>query len=347
MNDARLLTKDFATYLESIDDRRLMLQERDRDDLKLTMPYHTRFNNERRKREQWARYNTAWELADERYQRGVMITLTTDPKRYGSIGAMLDGLMDAWQDLHETLNQRYLDDQRLDFIRALEFGGSAKSDHIGLPHLHVCVFGVPYVDHGWLKNYWTDRHGEIVHIHGMNKRGADSWVMNSGQHRGKSAAGYLGKYLSKTFESIGDDPDELFARIESWEEGGDWPSSELWKLALYWATGRQFWDCSHDLKDNTNVDRLEDVPGLGETKLARLNDQGIRTISDVRLTDTDEIAAIDGISPGFAEKLKEIVGEPSEFDVFSFEFVGAARWSEMPAAWSASARHYGVRSAIS
>lgn len=342
VNDARLLAKDFTDYLDSIDEKRLMLENRENSDMKLTMPYHTRFNDDRRKAEQWARYNQAWEAADNLYGRGVMITLTTDPKRYDSIGAMLDGLMDAWQDLHETLNQRYLEDQRLDFIRALEFGGSEKSTHIGLPHLHVCVFGVPYVDHAWLKNYWSDRHGEIVHIHGMNKRGDDSWIMTSGSHAGASVAGYLGKYLSKTFERIADDPDELRDHYQSWSEGGDWASSELWKLALYWATGRQFWSCSHDLKDSSrNFETLQEVPGLGEKKLKRLADAGIKTLSDVRLAETDEIGAIEGISDSFAEKLVDLVGEPSEFDCFRFEFKGACGYAEMPASWS-HARHLGV-----
>ena len=342
VNDARLLTKDFVDYLDSIDDRRLMLENVENPDMKLTMPYHTRFNDDRRKAEQWARYNNAWEAADNLYGRGVMITLTTDPKRYDSIGSMLDGLMEAWQDLHETLNQRYLGDRRLDFIRALEFGGSEKSSHVGLPHLHVCVFGVPYVDHAWLKNYWKGRHGEIVHIHGLNKRGSESWIMTSGTHAGKSVAGYLGKYLSKTFERIADDPDDLRDHYESWSEGGDWKTSELWKLALYWASGRQFWSCSHDLKDDSrNFDTLQDVPGLGATKLERLADAGIRTLSDVRLSDADEIAAIDGISSAFAEKLVELVGQPSEFDVHRFEFKGAARYADMPASWS-HARHLGV-----
>lgn len=342
VKNARLLAKDFSMYLESIDDRRLMLEEPDHN-VRMTMPYHTRFNNEHRKKEQWARYNTAWEMADAKYRRGVMLTLTTDPKRFDSIAAMVDGLMEAWQDLLETLNQRYGDGDRLDFIRALEFGGSDKSNHVGLPHLHVCVFGVPYVDHGWLKSYWSTRQGEIVHIHGMNKRGSDSWVMQTGVHKGKSAAGYLGKYLSKAFESIGDGPDELFAELNSWEEGGSWASSELWKLALYWATGRQFWSCSHDLKDDrADPDRLEDVPGLGEKKLDRLADAGIRTLSDVRLADRADLVAIESISENFVDDLLEIVGEPSEFDLYSFDFVGAAKWSEIPSNWSTGAKHFGV-----
>jgi ERCC4-type nuclease len=107
--------------------------------------------------------------------------------------------------------------------------------------------------------------------------------------------------------------------------------------------GRQFWSSSHNLKDDyPDPDRLEAIPGLGETKLARLNDAGIHTLSDVRLVDEEELVAVDGISADFAERMKEIVGDPSNFDLYSFDFVGAASWSEMPANWSDDAQHYGV-----
>lgn len=341
VKDAKLLTKEFVKYLRSIDDKRLMLQEETDHSKRLTMPYHTRFNNKHRKDEQWARYNTAWERADDLYTRGVMLTLTTDPKRYDSLLEMLVGLFEAWQDLHEALNQRYKDDTRLDFIRALEFGGSDDSTHVGLPHLHVCIFGVPYIAHKWLKSYWADRHGQIVHIRGMNKRGSESWVISTGEKQGHSAAGYLGKYLSKTMDPIADDPDDMLDTVQSWQ-GESHRDSELWKLAMYWATGRQLWDSSHELKDTEDPDRLEDISGLGDTKLERLNQHDIHTLSDLRLTEVEEIASINGISTEFAERLKEIVGSPSAFDVYNFEFVGAASWQQMPSSWSASARHVGV-----
>ena len=343
VKDARRIAKDFCRYLSSIDEKRLMLKEQSNSDLKLTMPYHTRFNNEHRKNEQWARYNDAWEIADEKYQKAVFLTLTTDPKRHNSIGEMLDGLMDSWGDLLETLNHKYAGNDRLDYVRALEFGGSDKSNHVGLPHLHVVVFGVPYIAHSWLSNYWARKHAEIVDIQSVNKRGSDSWTIQTGRHQGKSIAGYLGKYLSKTFESIGTHPDELHDRVDSWEDPGNWRNSQIWKMALYWASGRQFWDCSHDLKDpDQNVETLDEISGLGETKLDRLADHDIHTLSDVRLTDTDKIAQIDGISQNFAEKLKDIVGEPSDFDIYNFEFVGAASYQQMPASWSLDAKHYGV-----
>lgn len=69
---------------------------------------------------------------------------------------------------------------------------------------------------------------------------------------------------------------------------------------------------------------------------------GIRTLSDVRLADQEEIAAIEGISHSFAERMKDIVGEPSEFDIYSFEFIGAAKWTNIPSNWSRGARHYGI-----
>jgi hypothetical protein len=340
VNNAKLLAKDFLSYLESIDDRRLMLQEEKNADMKLTMPYHTRFNNKQREKEQWARYNTAWDIADAKYSKGLMLTLTTDPKRFDSLAGMVDSLMSSWGDLHEALNQKFGGCVRLDYIRALEFGGSKKSNTVGLPHLHVCIFGVPYIDHSWLSAYWNKKHAEVTHIQSLHKRGNESWVISQGKDAGKSAAGYLGKYLSKTFESIGQNIDDLYAEVKSWNHR-DHKNAGIWKIALYWATGRQFWDCSHDLKDNLDPDRLEEIPGLGEKKISKLNEADIHTLSDVRLADTDDIAAIDGISEETAEKMEKAAGQPSAFDIYSFEFVGAAKANQMPPGWS-SARHYGI-----
>jgi len=66
----------------------------------------------------------------------------------------------------------------------------------------------------------------------------------------------------------------------------------IWKMALYWATGRQFWDSSHGLKE-PNPDRLEDVSGLGTAKIDALAGAGIRTLADVRLATRDDLEAIE------------------------------------------------------
>jgi len=83
----------------------------------------------------------------------------------------------------------------------------------------------------------------------------------------------------------------------------------------------------------SHKERLEEV----ENRLGRLESE-----LENRLADQEEIAAIEGISESFAERMKDIVGQPSEFDLYSFDFVGAASWDEMPSAWSGSAKHFGV-----
>ncbi|MFW6458047.1 MAG: helix-hairpin-helix domain-containing protein [Halodesulfurarchaeum sp.] len=339
-SDAERISKFYLDYLDRIEDKRIMLEEQTGRGSDITMPYHTRFNNERRKRDQWQRYNTAWERASESYEKAFFWTLTSDPKRYESLSAMIDGLMDAWSQLLEALNQRFADSGRLDFIRALEFTGSQDSNFPGLPHLHVVVFGVPHMRHSWMSSYWSRHvdHAEIVHYHRITSRNGD-WILHKDGSK-ITAQAYLGKYLSKSFETIGKTADEGYNQVESWDES-DWVNSPIWKMALYWASGRQFWDSSHDLKES-NPDTLQEVAGLGETKLERLAAHGIQTLADVRLADEDELAAIESISENMAQKLKEAAGSPSRFDVRQYKFVGAASPTSMPRYWANSAEHLGV-----
>lgn len=342
VKDAEFLVDNFRTYLGSIEDKRLMLEDEVLGD-RITLPYATRFTSSHRKNEQWAKYHTAWEKATSRYERGILVTLTTDPKRYDSLLDMTDGLMDAWGNLLEALNNRVDGDGRLDYIRALEFSGSKKSNWPGLPHLHVVVFGTGYLEHSWLSNYWDKNaeHGEIVHVDPMTDRGSGDWTASM-EDRAHDAKAYLGKYLSEALDAAEDlTSGDLANASEDWFSPADFADSPDWKLALYWATGRQMWDSSHSLKPQTKPDRLEDVDGLGETKLERLEDHGIRTLSDVRLTSEEDIADIDGISTDFASDLKDLVGQPSRFDIRNYEFVGASSPSDMPASWD-TAHHMGI-----
>lgn len=344
--DAQFISKQYLGYIESINDKRLMLEETSgrTGASDITMPYHTRFNNEKRLADQWARYNAAWDSAADTYESAQFWTLTTDPKRYDSLAGMVDGIFDAWSMLLEALNAHLDLDHRLDFIRALEFTGSSDSKFPGLPHLHVVVFGVDYLGHSWMKDYWDRKmqHAEIVHFYPIQQRGnSGDWIMRKDGTQFE-AQSYLGKYLAKTFESIGENPEDVRSHVDHWGEE-TWKSSPIWKMALYWATGRQFWDSSHDLKES-KPDTLQDVAGLGETKLERLAEYGIKTLSHVRLTDVDELAAIDGISMKMAEKLDDIAGAPSRFDVYNYQFVGAAEPRKMPRYWSEGASHLGVQS---
>jgi len=296
----------------------------------LLMPYHTRFNNEKRADDQWRRYHNAWDRALDEYEKGLHLTLTTDPKRFDSIAEMTDHIFTAWGDLLEALNARSDRDDRLDFIRALGWTGDGK------PHLHVVVFGVRYIDHDWLSYHWSTKagdggHAENVWVERLTKRGNQfiHATTRDGVENVVNARAYLGQYLGKTFEAIDETVTHQFEALADLSDNLDVEDCAIWKMALYWVTGRQFWDPSHGLKE-PNPDRLENVSGLGTAKLDALAEAGIRTLSDVRLVTRENLEAIDGIGTALIDRLIALAGDPSDFDISRCEFKGAAEYGSIP-----------------
>lgn len=336
IDQARALVNPYLRYLESIEDTYIIMEDQMMpQENYLLLPYRTRFNDTARVSDQWRRYHTAWDKSLELgHDRGLHLTLTTDPNRYDCLADMVDGLFTGWGKLLEALNQRADQEERLPFIRALEFTGSEKSGHPGLPHLHVVVFGLGYLSHDWLKNYWDSKadHGKHVWIEPLHRRD-NTWLhKNNTSQEGQTvnAKAYLGEYLSKTFEDIEDSAEQHFTEVDDWSTREEAVTSSLWKMALYWATGRQFWDSSHSLKEET-VETLQDVPGLGETKLDRLAEAGVRTLSDVRLSTKEELSSIDGLGDSLVADLLDLAGEPNDFDLGRWVFVGAASYENIPA----------------
>jgi hypothetical protein len=342
-DQARALAKPYLKYLDSINDKQLIMEDQHHPgENYLLMPYHTRFNNEKRADDQWRRYHNAWDRALDEYENGLHLTLTTDPKRFDSIAEMTNHIFTAWGDLLEALNARSARDDRLDFVRALEWTGDGK------PHLHVVVFGVRYIEHSWLKHYWSTKagdggHAENVWIERLTKRG-NQFIHAStraGEERTVKAKAYLGEYLSRTFEEIDESVTHQFETLEELGDDLDVEDCAIWKMALYWATGRQFWDCSHGLKE-PNPDRLEDVSGLGAAKLDALADAGIRTLADVRLATRDDLEAIDGLGDALIDRLLAVAGKPSDFDLGRWAFKGAAEYGSIPMHVTSNASVVGV-----
>lgn len=334
LDKVKAVTKPYLRYLENIEDTYLIMEDQiSPSEEYLLLPYRTRFNDDSRKADQWRRYHNAWDKSlDLGYRRGLHLTITTDPKRYDHLQGMVDGLFTAWGKLLEALNSRSDSDERLPFIRALEFTGSAKSNNPGLPHLHVVVFGVGYIDHEWLSSYMDVNadHCSNVWIEPLVRRD-DTWLhKNNKSKKGQkvNAKAYLGEYLSKAFDDIGK-LEQHWSEMAEWETDQEAYSSSIWKMAMYWATGRQFWDSSHSLKEET-VDCLEDVPGLGEKKKEGLEEAGVKTLSDVRLSTVEDLEAVEGVGSALAEKLKELAGVPTDFDLGRWKFVGAASYSDIP-----------------
>jgi hypothetical protein len=63
----------------------------------------------------------------------------------------------------------------------------------------------------------------------------------------KTAGSYLGKYLSATYGALSDVADSFEDR-ETLTSGEDDSKEAVWKLALYWATDKQFWSTSRGIE---------------------------------------------------------------------------------------------------
>jgi hypothetical protein len=66
------------------------------------------------------------------------------------------------------------------------------------------------------------------------------------QAREKTAGAYIGKYISETYATLLND-EELDADSHDGK-------SALWKLAMYWATNRQFWSISRTIEEDIALD---------------------------------------------------------------------------------------------
>lgn len=261
----------FFEYLEQIHDRWNILRNTEpepRDHDYLLVPYATLFNSESRADDNWRRYHQAWDRATERYDVGVQVTLTTDPAKFSSIKQMADEIGENFNRFMSWLKRRLADRcdevgeqghnirrctdceeyaERPDYVRVLEWTEK------GRPHLHVVIFGVDWLVHQEeLANYWDRYQGRIVDIRQVRNRDGNWLSKEPETGTVKNEKAHLGKYLSKqmpTDESL----DELQEAV-----GGE---DGLWKTAMYWATGKRFWTCSEDLKEDVDEDgALPELP---------------------------------------------------------------------------------------
>jgi len=72
----------------------------------------------------------------------------------------------------------------------------------------------------------------------------------------KTAGSYLGKYLSATYGTLSD-VTESFEGRDSLTSGEDDSKEAVWKLALYWATDKQFWSTSRGIERAIDPEEAE------------------------------------------------------------------------------------------
>jgi hypothetical protein len=247
----------FGAKREATADKFHVLQDTFSPENHRLIPFSTRFNSDDRVGEIRDRYRGAWRRAAEEYREGVVATLTTDPKRYDSLGEMCDDLLDDVNALK-------------DWVAYDPDGGPSRAGHRppsvvsveftedGKPHVHVAFFGVRWVaEHGALSRYWSEsrNRGEVVWMDRIRtKSGRWTWVSDSDERQHGALGGASPRaYLAESIDTLAASADTSAAEVQetaadlraAGDDGADGNVSDgagecaeaLFKAGLYCATG--------------------------------------------------------------------------------------------------------------
>lgn len=236
--DARKETADhFGTYMQDIEDRRLVLGAADDPENLLVLPYSNRFNNRGRKIEAEKRFDAIFAKSREYYTDAVFLTLTTDPGRFTSLWHANRHFSKALNRFFAFLRKRF--GYRLPYIAAYEFtpatGKDGQPKRSGLLHAHMVLFGRRWLmTNQQISDEWSRcGQGMITHAMAMRNDPQHGWTWTRAKptdHGGKDPQQYLKKYLVKALNS---------------GEGFD----------LYWAFGKRFYTYSRRLKPDDTAAR--------------------------------------------------------------------------------------------
>jgi hypothetical protein len=215
----------------------------------LLIPYLTRFNDADRAGDIQQGFRTALQRASQRHQDAVVVTLTSDAKRFSSVSEAVDGLTEAKGRFMSWLSTDYQLGKRPDNLSVLEWTAG------GLPHVHLVLFGIDWLlPQSTISAKWDSLgQGSVVDIRSAEaERGGQRWFLHNDDGSRVTLRQYLGKAIRGLQRVAESDAGDLVDAVED----GD---IELWRQALYWATGRQYCSCSPSLKDSGDSDGLPHV----------------------------------------------------------------------------------------
>lgn len=244
------IMRELATYRDNIAGTYSILQHRLKEQY-LAIKNTTRFTNEHDAKKSQTRFREALETASGQYAEASVVTLTIDPKRFGSH-------KDATKAIREAKG-------RLLSYLTYQMGESATQVTIsdfqrnGMLHYHIVLFGIsrvresdnetgePTVSEAQIREYWDEKQdiGSQVSINRAWTRN-DEWVL----HRDETTVSlgyYLGKRVRKLVDLTGVDTDTI--------------PQKHWRQALFWAYNIRHVTCSDSLRE---TETTEDNSGLPE-----------------------------------------------------------------------------------
>lgn len=245
------ILRELATERANIGDKWTIF-ERIRKAEYLLIPYLTRFNDSSKARSIQSGLNFALDDAAERYFNATVLTVTPDEKRFDSHSEALEALSDGKKKLMSRLAYQLApgtERETPDNLCVLEFMEN------GLPHYHIVIFGETWLaSQEQLSTIWSEYGvGSILDVRAVQLAGSrgDKWFMHKDGVT-TTLRDYLGKSIQELVTLSSMSPAELKEQVDS----GD---IHLWRQALYWATGKQYYSCSQSLKKSKDGDSLPHV----------------------------------------------------------------------------------------
>ena len=220
-DDLGEIHEEYLDYRREIDNTVLLFKRKEElgslDGEVKTRPYETRFNSQPRKIRAGKKYKAIWNNAGVMFNRGIFLTLTTDPKRHRNLEEANKAFGPALNRFMSYIRKWSKDNGygKLSYLCANEFQKDTNSR--GLLHAHIVIFGPRYLLHYKKISYLWSRtgQGKIVYVYSLRKDG-NGWYWTKGRpkdaEKGQSCGDYLKKYLSKNLQDDGQDLYWAFAK---------------------------------------------------------------------------------------------------------------------------------------
>ncbi|WOF16804.1 hypothetical protein F1737_08935 [Methanoplanus sp. FWC-SCC4] len=280
------IDSDYCDYLHEIEDKKIILTPRDDPDSTYhTLDYVTRFNCNSRKYANLDTFRDKWKEAEEYYESGIFVTLTTDPKLFPNLWMANRHMAVAWNAYLSLITRRRKTALKKHFYQkyALDKYGSPDSrltreekakarEHYeeqietlsfrpryvavnefqknGLIHVHAVFFDIDNLDEYQLSKDWNRLgQGRIVDVCKIQKSGPDSWKWKNGKPNDagqiEDPRKYLKKYLNK-----------IIYKNEGYH--------------LYWSINKKFFLCSQRMQPEKLTPEMIKARAQYRRELARV-----------------------------------------------------------------------------
>lgn len=198
------IIKNFNEYLEFVKDLKICFRRDPTElpyDVCLTLPYSTRFTDQKIKSRSLDKYDHAVEKSRQNFDNGVFLTLTTDPKRHKSLWHANRNFAGSFNRFLSYLQRRL--GSRPKYLAVYEY-----TKRTGLLHAHILFFGLRFLGHKQAITREWERcgQGSINFVYALRNT-KNGWTWARRRPRGsteRTATDYLKKYLKKAMYSNAD-----------------------------------------------------------------------------------------------------------------------------------------------